>query len=111
MRCWNGSKTLLGFLAAHFEVRVAREAFDRALTALPPTQHAVVWERYLAFAGEVECPEMMLDVHDRLSAIDKLSGGVCWGGGGWGGSLVRCCYLGKREMVPRKMCFFLVLIG
>ncbi|KAJ2558904.1 pre-mRNA-splicing factor syf1 [Coemansia sp. RSA 1933] len=43
----------VGFLTRQADVTVTRRAFDRALRALPVTQHGKVWDGYLRFAQRV----------------------------------------------------------
>jgi pre-mRNA-splicing factor SYF1 len=59
-------------------VTETRTVYDRALRALPPTQHAKVWRGYLDYARGTGCAELLFSVHDRLAAIDKLRVGF-WG--------------------------------
>ena len=42
-----------------------RHAFDRALRALPITQHSRVWPKYLAFVNMYEIPETAVRVYRR----------------------------------------------
>ncbi|MCL7025668.1 hypothetical protein MKW94_007057 [Papaver nudicaule] len=48
-----------------------RKAFDRALGALPVTQHGRIWELYLCFVGQTGIPvETSLRVHRRYLKFD-----------------------------------------
>lgn len=53
------------FLMEQGKITRTRRAFDRALRALPVTQHHRVWPLYLKFVGKYDLPEMALRVHRR----------------------------------------------
>jgi pre-mRNA-splicing factor SYF1 len=60
----------LGFLAAQHKVTATRKAFDRALQALPITQHHRVWPLYLEFARGCGVPETGMRVYRRLLKLE-----------------------------------------
>lgn len=47
-----------------------RHAFDRALRALPITQHSRIWPKYLAFVNMYEIPETAVRVYRRYIKIE-----------------------------------------
>ena len=55
----------LGFLAGQHRPTVTRHAFDRALRALPITQHERIWPLYLAFAKECPVKEAAVRIYKR----------------------------------------------
>ena len=52
----------------HFVTRT-RHAFDRALRALPITQHTRIWPKYLAFVNQYEIPETAVGVYRRYLKV------------------------------------------
>ena len=48
-----------------------RKAFDRALQALPITQHKEVWERYIDWATEYGVPETAVRIYKRYLMYDQ----------------------------------------
>lgn len=59
------------FLADQKFVTRTRETFDRALRALPVTQHERVWRAYLAFAKKCDVPELALRVYRRYLKLNR----------------------------------------
>jgi pre-mRNA-splicing factor SYF1 len=50
-----------------------REAFDRALRALPVTQHERVWHAYLAFVRRVNMPALAVRVQRRYLKLNRFA--------------------------------------
>jgi pre-mRNA-splicing factor SYF1 len=59
------------FLADQKYVTRTREAFDRALRALPVTQHERIWKAYLAFVQRCGVPELALRVYRRYLKLNR----------------------------------------
>jgi pre-mRNA-splicing factor SYF1 len=55
----------LSFLAGQYRLTFTRHAFDRALRALPITQHERVWKLYLAFAKACPVKETAVRIYRR----------------------------------------------
>ena len=72
------------FLMDQCKITRTRRTFDRALRALPLTQHSRIWPLYIKFIQSYKLPETALRVYRRYL---KVSGNVFyqWGGGGGGG--------------------------
>ena len=49
-----------------------RLTFDRALRALPLTQHDRIWPLYLQFLGECGCPETAMRVYPRFIKVSFI---------------------------------------
>ena len=47
-----------------------RKAFDRALQALPITQHQGIWNLYIQWITEFSCPETSIRVFRRYLMFD-----------------------------------------
>ena len=72
------------FLVAQGRITRTRRTFDRALRALPITQHHRLWPLYLSFVRRYPLPETAVRVYRRYL---KVGGGERgWGAdrGGWG---------------------------
>jgi len=63
----------LTFLSAQHRTTETRHAFDRALRALPVTQHERIWELYLAFARACNVPETAVRIYRRYLQFDPDS--------------------------------------
>lgn len=59
----------LGFLSSQHKVTYARHAFDRALRALPITQHDRVWPLYIQFVRQAGVPETAIRVYRRYLKV------------------------------------------
>jgi pre-mRNA-splicing factor SYF1 len=59
------------FLADQKFVTRTRETFDRALRALPVTQHERIWRAYIAFAKKCDVPELALRVYRRYLKLNR----------------------------------------
>ena len=55
----------LTFLVGQHRTTATRHAFDRALRALPITQHERIWKPYLAFAKACQVPETAVRIYRR----------------------------------------------
>ena len=60
----------LEFLSGQHRTTVTRQTFDRALRALPITQHEMVWALYLRFARECPIKETAVRVYRRYLQFD-----------------------------------------
>jgi pre-mRNA-splicing factor SYF1 len=61
------------FLSDQRLVTRTREAFDRALRALPVTQHERVWQAYLAFVRRVNMPALAVRVQRRYLKLNRFA--------------------------------------
>lgn len=61
------------FLADQRLVTRTREAFDRALRALPVAQHERVWHAYLAFVRRVNMPALAVRVQRRYLKLNRFA--------------------------------------
>lgn len=50
-----------------------RHLFDRALRALPITQHSRIWPKYLAFIQKYDIPETAVRVYRRYLKVNRCS--------------------------------------
>ena len=57
------------FLIDQCFVTRTRHAFDRALRALPITQHSRIWPKYLAFVNKHDIPETAVRVYRRYLKV------------------------------------------
>ena len=58
------------FLMDQGRITRTRQTFDRALRALPITQHHRIWPLYLKFAGMHNIPETAVRIHRRHIKVD-----------------------------------------
>lgn len=63
----------LALLSSQHEHTKTRRAFDRALCALPVTQHDRVWELYLSYAKACPVAETAVRIHRRYLQFDADS--------------------------------------
>ncbi|KAG7252294.1 hypothetical protein CRUP_036664 [Coryphaenoides rupestris] len=62
------------FLVSQCKITRSRRSFDRALRALPVTQHSRIWPLYLRFARKLPLPETAICVYRRyLKRVVQLS--------------------------------------
>lgn len=58
------------YLMDQHYITKTRHAFDRALRALPITQHSRIWPKYLAFVNKYELPETAVRVYRRYLKLE-----------------------------------------
>lgn len=58
------------FLMDQKLITQTRHAFDRALRALPITQHSRIWPKYLAFVNKYDIPETAVRVYRRYLKLE-----------------------------------------
>lgn len=64
------------FLVSQCKITRSRRLFDRALRALPVTQHSRIWPLYLRFARKLPLPETAIRVYRRYLKVGPGSQGV-----------------------------------
>lgn len=60
------------FLVSQSKITRSRQTFDRALRALPVTQHPRIWPLYLRFARNLPLPETAIRVYRRYLKVRKF---------------------------------------
>lgn len=62
----------LTFLTSQYKYTDTRRAFDRALRALPVTQHIRIWPMYIKFVRHINVPETAILVYKRYLQVSLL---------------------------------------
>ena len=65
------------FLVDQCKVTRSRRTFDRALRALPITQHRRIWPIYLKFVRKYHIPETAVRVYRRYLKVSVNSLTIC----------------------------------
>ena len=58
------------FLISQKKITMTRRTFDRALQALPLTQHDLIWDPYIAFIKSCGVPETAACVYRRFILVE-----------------------------------------
>lgn len=61
------------FLVSQCKITRSRQTFDRALRALPVTQHPRIWPLYLRFVRNLPLPETAIRVYRRYLKVREHS--------------------------------------
>lgn len=61
------------FLVSQCKITRSRQTFDRALRALPVTQHPRIWPLYLRFVRSLSLPETAIRVYRRYLKVIAYS--------------------------------------
>jgi pre-mRNA-splicing factor SYF1 len=59
----------LSFMTSQLRITETRHAFDRAIKALPITQHARIWPLYIKFVKNAGVPETTIRVYRRYIKV------------------------------------------
>lgn len=66
------------FLVSQSKITRSRRSFDRALRALPVTQHPRIWPLYLRFARKLPLPETAIRIYRRYLKVGQTFGRTVW---------------------------------